>query len=67
MNDLERVKILKTFGNLQQLERIMRRWITYEAEKNSYQLRPRSIWVRFEILNDVSVVAPVVDESELEY
>ena len=44
----------------------MRGWITYEAEKNSYQLRPRSIGVRFEVLDDVSVVAPVVDEGELE-
>jgi len=39
----------------------------YEADKNNYQLWPRSVGVRFEILHDVSAVAPVVDESELEY
>jgi len=44
----------------------MRGWIAYEAEINIYQLRPRSIGVRFEVLHNVSVIAPVVDESELE-
>jgi hypothetical protein len=39
----------------------------YEAERDSYQLGPRSIGMRVEILHDVSVVAPLVDESELEY
>jgi len=45
----------------------MKGWIAYEAEKNSYQLCPRSIGVRFEVLHNVSVAAPVVDESKLEY
>jgi len=34
---------------------------------NSHQLRPRGVGVRLEILSDVSAVAPVVDEGELEY
>ena len=44
----------------------MRGWIAYEEKKSIYQPRSRSIGVRFEVLHDVSVVAPVVDESELE-
>ena len=46
---------------------IIRGWVACEAERNSYQLRSRSVGVRFEVLYDVSVMAPVVDESELEY
>lgn len=34
---------------------------------NTHQLRPRGIGVGLQILYDVPVVAPVVDESELEY
>ena len=45
----------------------MRGWITYRAEKNSYQFRSRSVGVRFEVLYDVSVMTPVVHESESEY
>ena len=46
---------------------MIREWVAYEAEENSYQHRPRGIPVRLEVLHDIPVVAPVVDESKLEY
>ena len=67
VDNLEGVEVLKTFGDLQQLEELIREQIGYEAEEDSYQLWPRAVGMRLEMLHDVAVIAPVVDESELKY
>ena len=36
-------------------------------KEKGYQLRPRGVGVRLEVLHDVSVVGPVVNESEVEH
>ena len=58
---------MKTFGDLQKLEKLIRGSTTYQVEANSHQLRPRGIGIGLQILRDVPVMAPIVDESELEY
>ena len=66
MDDFERVEVLKSSGDLQQLGESIRERVAYGAEMNPYQLRPRGIRVGFEVLYDVSILCPVVDERELE-
>ena len=68
VNNVKRVKInIEVLWQPVVTRGIIRGWVACEAERNSYQLRSRSVGVRFEVLYDVSVMAPVVDESELEY
>jgi len=67
MDDPERVEVLKPFGDLQQLETLVRECTVYLAEVNTYQLGSRGIGVRLEVVRDVPIVTPVVDESKLEH
>ena len=66
MDNVEGVEVLKTFNDLQQLEGFVSNWGVHKPG-NSYQHRPRGVRVRLEILHDVAVIAPVIDESELEH
>ena len=65
VDDLEGVKVLESFGDLQQLERSVRERTVYQVEANTHQFRSRGIGTILQILYDIPVIVPVVDENQL--
>ena len=66
MDDSERVEVLKSSGDLQQLVESVRECVARGVDMNPYQIRPRGIGVGREILQDIPVVRPIVNEGESE-